>query len=163
MEQKEFSLEGFTDYCKLKWSKPRLSRNLHWYRKAATTEEFWEWYCGDGSNPDQKTQMKAYLRDNGISIYKEFGRFGLFDWNFKDEGTQEEYDRQQEKRDAELKELLIPELLGQVSQEDTTTFKEAKEFLDGCDTAEQIEEYAKHNIIKGKWICEIVENRWSLV
>ena len=163
MEQKEFSLEGFTDYCKLKWSKPRLSRNLHWYRKAATTEEFWEWYCGDGSNPDQKTQMKAYLRDNGISIYKEFGRFGLFDWNFKDEGTQEEYDRQQEKRDAELKELLIPELLGQVSQEDTTTFKEAKEFLDGCDTAEQIEEYAKYNIIKGKWICEIVENRWSLV
>lgn len=163
METKEFSLDGFTEYCKLKWSKPRLSRNLHWYRKAATTEEFWEWYCGDSENPDQKAKMKALLRDNGVSVYKEFGRFGLFDWNFKEEGTQEEYDQQQDRRNIELKKLLIPELLGQVSQEDTDTFKETKEFLEGCDTVAQIEEYAKTHIIKGKWICEIVENQWSLV
>ena len=162
MEQQEFSLEGFTAYCKLKWSKPRLAKNLNWYRKAEPTDEFWDWYNGDDKDPEYRKQQKEFLKKNGLSIYKEYDKWGLFDWNFKERGTKEEYQNQCKERDSQLREQLYPKLLERVYKGTPKECKLGKRELDSCKTAEQLIEYAKHEIVTGEHICNAVMHILSL-
>ena len=159
----EFSLEGFTDYYKLKWSKPRLARNLNWYRKAEPTEEFWQWYNGEEDDPDYRQKQKEFLKQNGISIYKEYDNWGLFDWNFKEKGTQEEYDQQQEDREKELCKILLQTLIDRTSSEPEKTFLSMKKELERCDTVEELEDYAYGEIVGGIGICKKAQHEFSLL
>lgn len=159
----EFSLEGFTDYYKLKWSKPRLARNLNWYRKAEPTEEFWQWYNGEEDDPDYRQKQKEFLKQNGISIYKEYDNWGLFDWNFKEKGTQEEYDQQQEDREKELCKVLLQTLIDRISSEPEKTFLSMKKELERCDTVEELEDYAYSEIVGGIGICKKAQHEFSLL
>ena len=159
----DFSLDGFTDYCKLKWSKPRLAKNLNRYRKAAPTEEFWSWYNGESDDPEYRKKQNAFLKQNGLSIYKEYGQFGLFDWNFDEKGTQEDYDKQQKEREEEIRSKLYSELLNACTKESPRDYEIAKRELQRCDTLEKLEDYAKYEILYGEAICDKVRYTYSLI
>ena len=163
METTEFTLEGFTDYCKLKWSKPRLAKNLNWYRKAEPTEIFWEWYNGEDNDPGLRKQHKEFLKRNGITIYKEYGKFGIFDWNNKEQGSQEEYDKQKEQKEKDLCPLLLEELLNACTKESPKDYEIAKEELQKCKTLEDLEDYAKYKILYGEAIIDKVLHNYSLL
>lgn len=158
----EFSLDGFTKYCGLKWSKPRLAKNRNKYRKAEPTEAFWEWYNGEEDNPDYRIKQKAFLKEHNIGIYKEYGKFGLFDWNFPDKGTEEEYEQQEKEQDALIRERLYPRLLEQIYKGTPRECTLNKRELDRCKTAEQMIEFAIHEIVNGISICDIVNYELSL-
>lgn len=157
----EFSLDGFTNYCGLKWSKPRLARNWRRYRKAEPTDIFWEWYNGEDNNPDYRIQQKAFLKKHNLNLYKEYGKFGLFDWNFP-EGTEEEYKKQEEEHDAILRERLYPRLLEQIYKGTPRECTLNKRELDRCKTAEQMIEFAIHEIVNGISICDTINYEMSL-
>ena len=163
METAEFSLDGFTDYCKLQWSKPRLAKNLNWYRKAEPTDIFWEWYNGEDDNPEYRRKQKEFLKQNGVSIYKEFDKFGLFDWNFEESGTQEEYDKQQKEREEEVCSMLYNELLNACTKESPKDYEIAKRELQKCDTLEKLEDFAKYEVLYGENICNNVRHAYSLI
>lgn len=162
METTEFSLDGFTDYCKLKWSKPRLAKNRNWYRKAEPTEIFWEWYNGENNDSMFREKQKAFLKQNGISIYKEYGQFALFDWNFPEKGTEEEYKKQLKQQDAILKERLYPKLLEQIYRGTPKECSLNKRELDRCKTGEQMVDFAIHEVVNGISICDTVNYELSL-
>lgn len=157
----EFSLEGFTDYCKLKWSKPRLAKNLNWYRKAEPTEIFWEWY--NGTVPGDKTKRKQFLKDNNITLYKEYGKFGIFDWNFSDKGTEKEYIQQQKQIGSEVMKDLYPALLEQIQKGTAKEYELDKRELDHCKDLEDMKDFAKYKVICGVAICDSVEYKHSLL
>lgn len=163
METTEFSLEGFTDYCKLKWSKPRLAKNLNWYRKAEPTDEFWDWYNGpDDKDKDYRKNQKEFLKKNGLSLYKEYGHFGLFDWNFKERGTKDDYKKQEKERDKILLDRLYPVLLEQVYRGTPTECTLNKRELDHCKTGEQMMDFAIHELVNGISLCDSVCYELSL-
>lgn len=162
-KEQEFSLEGFSDYYNLKWSKPRLAKNRNWYRKAEPTEEFWEWYNGENDDPEYRKQQKDFLKQHGLSLYKEYDKFGLFDWNFKERGTQEEYEEQQESRDKGLRELLLIRLTEQATSESPNVFDTIKKELEHCKTAEDLMDYAKYEIVRGEFICKAAQHEYSLL
>ena len=162
METTEFSLDGFTKYCGLKWSKPRLAKNYNWYRKAEPTDIFWEWYSGDNDNPDYKIQQKEFLKKNGLNLYKEYGKFALFDWNFPEKGTAKEYEEQLKQQDATLKERLYPRLLEQIYKGTPKECTLNKRELDRCKTGEQMIDFAIHELVNGISICDQVNYELSL-
>lgn len=159
----EFSLEGFTAYYNLKWSKPRLAKNCNWYRKCEPTPEFWDWYNGEDDDPDYRKKQKEFLKQHGISIYKEYDKWGLFDWNCKERGTKEEYAEQQKSRDGGLRELLLIRLTEQAAAESPAVFNALKKDMERCETAEDLMDYAKYEIVRGEYICKEAQHEYSLL
>lgn len=163
METTEFSLDGFTDYYKLKWSKPRLAKNFNLYRKAEPNDAFWEWYNGPDNDPNYRNQQKEFLKQHGITLYKEYGKWGLFDWNFKERGTKEDYENQQKSRDNGLRELLLIRLIEQITSETPNVFNTMKKELEHCKTAEDLMDYAKYEVVRGEFICKEAQHEFSLL
>ena len=160
METTEFSLDGFTDYCKLKWSKPRLAKNLNWYRKAEPTEIFWNWYNGD--QPGDKTKRKKFLKEHQIGVYKEYGQFGLFDWNFPNKGTETEYEQQLKDKGKELMPVLYESLLAQIQKGTAKEYELDKRELDRCKDYEDMKDFAIYKVVCGLQICDNLEYKYSL-
>lgn len=160
MNSNEFSLEGFTKYCGLKWSKPQLAKNLNWYRKAEPTEEFWDWY--NGEKPGDKTKRKKFLKEHNITVFKEYGLFGVFDWNFSDKGTEKEYDEQNKRKEKELLPILYEALLAQIQKGTAKEYELDKRELDSCKGLEDMEDFAKYKVVCGLQIYEGIEYNYSL-
>lgn len=162
-EENEFSVDSFFEYFKIKLSKPRLAKNYNWYRKGPVNDDFWDWYNGETDDPAYRQKQKDFLKQHGISLYKEFGEYGLFDWNFKERGTKEEYEAQQESRSKGLRELLLIRLTEQATSESPNVFDTIKKEMEHCKTAEDLIDYAEHEIVNGEYICKQAQHEYSLL